>query len=85
MKLHYYSETDSLYIELGDGTAAETREVIAGVNVDIGENGAVVGIDMKALRANWILRRLKPKACRSGASKPPECVNNRCLDTCFER
>ena len=46
MKLHYYPETDSLYIELADRAGVETREVVAGVNVDIGADGAVVGIDI---------------------------------------
>ena len=46
MKLHYYAETDSLYIELADGPAVETREVAVGVNVDIGADGAIVGIDI---------------------------------------
>lgn len=46
MKLHYYAETDSLYIELSEGAGVETREVIDGVNVDIGIDGAIVGIDI---------------------------------------
>lgn len=46
MKLHYYPETDSLYIELQTGTAAETREITAGLNVDLDEAGNVVGIDI---------------------------------------
>ena len=46
MKLHYYPETDSLYIELAEGAGAETREVVEGVNIDIGADGAVVGIDI---------------------------------------
>jgi len=46
MKLHYYPETDSLYIELRAGTAAETREITSGLNVDLDEDGNVVGIDI---------------------------------------
>lgn len=46
MKLHYYPQTDSLYIELSEGAGVETREIIDGVNVDIGADGAVVGIDI---------------------------------------
>jgi uncharacterized protein YuzE len=34
MKLHYYAETDSLYIELKSGPGAETREIAVGLNVD---------------------------------------------------
>lgn len=46
MKLHYYPETDSLYIELKTGPAAETREVVEGLNVDLDEKGEVVGFDI---------------------------------------
>jgi uncharacterized protein YuzE len=46
MKLHYYPETDSLYIELRAGAAAETREVAAGLNADFDASGNVVGLDI---------------------------------------
>uniref|UniRef100_UPI0035CB14EA DUF2283 domain-containing protein n=1 Tax=uncultured Sphingomonas sp. TaxID=158754 RepID=UPI0035CB14EA len=46
MKLQYYPETDSLYIELRDAPGAETREVADGVNIDLAANGAIVGIDI---------------------------------------
>jgi uncharacterized protein YuzE len=46
VKLHYYPETDSLYIELRDLPGVETREVGEGLIADIGADGAVVGIDI---------------------------------------
>jgi uncharacterized protein YuzE len=46
MKLHYYPETDSLYIELKGGPGAETREIVDGLNVDLDEEGSVVGFDI---------------------------------------
>jgi uncharacterized protein YuzE len=46
MKLHYYPETDSLYIELRAEAGAETREIAAGLNVDLNANGEVVGFDI---------------------------------------
>jgi uncharacterized protein YuzE len=46
MKLHYYPETDSLYIELKPEPGAETREVADGLNVDLDEKGEVVGFDI---------------------------------------
>ena len=46
MKLHYYPETDSLYIELNEGPGVETREVVDGVNVDIDARGNLVGFDI---------------------------------------
>jgi uncharacterized protein YuzE len=47
MKLHYYPETDSLYIELKSEPAAETREVASGLNVDLDARGDVVGFDIE--------------------------------------
>jgi uncharacterized protein YuzE len=46
MKLHYYPETDSLYIELREGVAEETREIAEGLNADFGKDGVVVGLDI---------------------------------------
>jgi uncharacterized protein YuzE len=47
MKLHYYPETDSLYIELQDCPGQETREVADGVNMDLAADGSVVGFDIE--------------------------------------
>ena len=46
MKLHYYPETDSLYIELSAGESVETRAVTETLNVDLDADGEVVGIDI---------------------------------------
>ena len=46
MKLHYYPDTDSLYIELRTGPGAETREIADGLNVDLDDKGQVVGFDI---------------------------------------
>lgn len=46
MRLNYYPESDSLYIELRDAPGAETREVADGVNIDLDGEGAIVGIDI---------------------------------------
>ncbi|HEY2050265.1 MAG TPA: DUF2283 domain-containing protein [Caulobacteraceae bacterium] len=46
MKLHYYPETDTLYIELNAAPGAETREVADGVNVDLSADGDIVGFDI---------------------------------------
>ena len=37
MKIFYYAETDSLYIELKAGPGTETREIAEGLNVDVAE------------------------------------------------
>lgn len=46
MKLHYYPDTDSLYIEFKAGPGAETREVSEGLYVDLDAAGGVVGFDI---------------------------------------
>jgi uncharacterized protein YuzE len=46
MKLHYYPETDSLYIELKAAPGTQTREIVEGLNVDLDANGDVVGFDI---------------------------------------
>jgi uncharacterized protein YuzE len=46
MKLHYYPETDSLYIELRAEPGTETREIADGLNVDLDAGGVVVGFDI---------------------------------------
>jgi len=46
MKLHYYPETDSLYIALTDRPGAEVGQIGDGVVVDIDDDGNPVGIDI---------------------------------------
>jgi uncharacterized protein YuzE len=46
MKLNYYSETDSLYIDLSERPSAESREITEGVVLDYDAEGNLVGIDI---------------------------------------
>lgn len=46
MKLNYYAETDSLYIDLCDRSSANSREVAPSVVLDFDEAGRLVGIDI---------------------------------------
>jgi uncharacterized protein YuzE len=46
VKLHYYPETDSLYIELSSAPGVETRPLADHVNVDFDADGGIVGIDI---------------------------------------
>jgi len=46
MKLNYYRDTDSLYIDLCENPSAESREVSAGIVLDFDVAGALVGIDI---------------------------------------
>jgi uncharacterized protein YuzE len=46
MKVNYYPETDSLYIDLTQKPSVETREVSDGVLLDYDAEGNLVGIDI---------------------------------------
>lgn len=46
MKLNYYPETDSLYIDLAEKTSVESKEVSQGVVLDYDADGNIVGIDI---------------------------------------
>ena len=46
MKLHYYPETDSLYIELSSDPSEESHEVVPGVVLDFDPEKHLVGIDI---------------------------------------
>jgi len=53
MKMRYYKDTDSLYIDLSEKSSVESLEVAPGIVVDFDENKNIVGIDID--RASQIL------------------------------
>jgi uncharacterized protein YuzE len=62
MKLHYYRETDSLYIDLADRPSAESRNVAPGVVLDFDANGVLVGIDIDHASQKLDLSRVETVA-----------------------
>lgn len=46
MKLNYYADTDSLYIDLSEQPSVESREISEGVVLDYDAKGNLVGIDI---------------------------------------
>ena len=46
MKLKYYPETDSLYIDLSEKSSVESKEISEGIVLDYDKNGNLVGIDI---------------------------------------
>lgn len=58
MKLKYYPDTDSLYIDLSHRTSVESREISEGVVLDYDESGHVVGIDIDNASAKVDLHEL---------------------------
>jgi uncharacterized protein YuzE len=53
VRIAYYPETDSLYIDLSSKTSAESSEIAEGIVIDFDDEGTVVGIDID--RASRIL------------------------------
>ena len=46
MKLNYYPETDSLYIDLSEKASVESKAISEGVVLDYDVEGNLVGIDI---------------------------------------
>ena len=46
MKLNYYPDTDSLYIDLSEQPSVESREITEGIVLDYHAAGHLVGIDI---------------------------------------
>lgn len=46
MKINYYKDTDSLYIDLSSRPSSESREISDGIVVDYDSDGNIVGIDI---------------------------------------
>ena len=62
MKLHYYPDTDSLYIELSNAPGSETRQIVEGLVVDFDADGNVVGFDIDHASAKLDLSRIETVA-----------------------
>lgn len=58
MKLNYYPETDSLYIDLSERPSVESREISEGVVLDYDDHGHLVGIDIDNASRKVELKRL---------------------------
>lgn len=58
MRIQYYPETDSLYIDLSSKVSAESREISEGVVVDFDAEGNLVGIDIDNASKKLELKKL---------------------------
>ena len=66
MKLSYYPETDSLYIDLSAKTGVDSNEVAPGVVLDFDADGQLVGIDIN--NAGKIVD-LTPRTCLAASRR----------------
>ena len=84
MKLNYYADTDSLYIDLSEHPSVESREISDGVVLDYDSAGNLVGIDIDNASAKvqmdaLILSKLPGTVGSFLTSKSrPTCVANGC-------
>ena len=62
MKLQYYPDTDSLYVELKPIPGVETREISDGLIVDLDADGQVVGFDIDHASRRLDLSTLETEA-----------------------
>ena len=46
MKMNYYPDTDSLYIDMSEKPSVESKVISDGVVLDYGKDGNLVGIDL---------------------------------------
>ena len=58
MKLNYYPDTDSLYIDLAERASAESKEVSEGIILDYDADGNLVGIDIDNASKRLELKKL---------------------------
>jgi len=58
MKISYYSDTDSLYIDLASQPGVESREISEGVVLDYDAQGRLVGIDIDNASQKVELKKL---------------------------
>lgn len=58
MKMKYYKDTDSLYIDLSESPSVESRDVSDGVVLDYDAQGHLVGIDIDNAKTRVALEML---------------------------
>ncbi len=61
MKINYYPETDSLYIDLSEKVSSESKEISEGVVLDYDTDGNLVGIDIDNASKKVQLKELSLK------------------------
>ena len=69
MKLSYYLDTDSLYIDLNARPSADSREITEGLVVDFDSDGRVVGIDIQHASEIMDLKTLETESLPTGKGK----------------
>jgi uncharacterized protein YuzE len=69
MKLHYYADTDSLYIDLKDVPGVDSRELADGLVADFDARGNIVGLDIQQASQRLDLGTLETDSWPAGKLK----------------
>ena len=69
MKLSYYPDTDSLYIDLNARPSVDSREITEGLVVDFDSDGRVVGIDIQHASEIMDLKTLETESLPAGKTR----------------
>ena len=74
MRLFYYPESDSLYVEFQDRPSVDTREIGPDIRLDMHKEGRPVGLDIDhaslSLDLNVLEARGLPHVSVNGAAAP---------------
>jgi uncharacterized protein YuzE len=69
MRIEYFPDTDSLYIDLAERPGVDTREVGDGIVIDLDAEGHLVGIDIDQASKHLDLKTLDLRQIPFGAEK----------------
>lgn len=69
MRIEYFPETDSLYIDLAERAGVDTCEVGDGIVIDLDADGHPVGIDIDQASKHLDLRTLDLRHIPFGAER----------------
>jgi len=61
MRIEYFPDTDSLYIDLADRPGIDTRVIGEGIVLDVDEHGRAVGLDIDQASKHISLQKLNLK------------------------
>ena len=59
MKIEYFPNTDSMYIDLSERSSVDSVEVSEGVVIDYDSDGSIVGIDIDQAQKKLNLKELR--------------------------
>jgi uncharacterized protein YuzE len=71
MRLEYFPDTDTLYIQLRDVAGADAQEVAEDIVLDFNESGEVIGIEIEHASQRMDLGDFQLSALPIGGVSPP--------------